>query len=303
MLALRQVSKLWLAAPISLVFACGSGEERQTFQAGTDRELEQVLPLLRPGDVLLRGSIPFVVPPEGESRYMEILYRDGHAEELHVQTGSDGVVALVQGTPSVQAMDVHAQGAACSDGAYTISGHKWLKPLSWSFNAGTTPAELTPAEAETALRAAASGIATGYNDCGLKDTITAKQEYLGRTTRTATGCDGKTDGFNVVGFGDLGTGVLAVTCNWMVGKEIVESDLRINKVDHQWTVQANAPSCQGRFGLQAVMTHEFGHAFGLGHVAEPEHTELTMGTSIAACDASASTLGLGDVRALRALYP
>jgi hypothetical protein len=303
MFVLRQVSKLWLTVPVSLIFACSSGEERQTFPVDTDQELEQVLPMLRPGDVLMRGSISLMVPPEGESRYMEILYRDGHAEDIHVQTGSDGAVALVRGTPSVQAMEVHAQAAACSDGAYTISGHKWLTPLRWSFNAATTPAELTPAEAETALRGAASNIATGYNDCGLKDTISAKQEYLGRAARAVTGCDSPGDGFNVVGFGDLGTGVLAVTCNRMVNKEIVESDFRINKVDHQWTVQAEAASCKGQFGLQAVMTHEFGHAFGLGHVTEPEHTELTMSTSIPACNGNASTLGLGDVRGLRALYP
>ncbi|WNG57848.1 hypothetical protein F0U59_26140 [Archangium gephyra] len=58
--------------------------------------------------------------------------------------------------------------------------------------------------------------------------------------------------------------------------------------------------CSNRFGLEAVMTHERGHTFGLGHVAAG--SPLTMRPGIAPCDGSAATLGLGDVRGLRQRY-
>jgi predicted Zn-dependent protease len=65
----------------------------------------------------------------------------------------------------------------------------------------------------------------------------------------------------------------------------------------------NKPSsCSNRYSIEAVATHEFGHAFGLAHVSETYHPSLTMSTVIRSCQASESTLGLGDVRGLNALY-
>jgi hypothetical protein len=44
-------------------------------------------------------------------------------------------------------------------------------------------------------------------------------------------------------------------------------DTRINKVDFTWTTDANSANCSNRYGLEAIMTHERGHTFDLGHVA------------------------------------
>ncbi|WP_434384987.1 matrixin family metalloprotease [Melittangium boletus] len=294
-------SRLLLAGAVSLLSACGQSEEPQTFTAQSEQELEQLMPMLRPGDLLRRGDLSVQVPPAGEGRYVEVLYADGHSEELILQTETGGKVALVHGIPSAPSRSAQAVGA-CADGAYTLSGPKWTQPLRWTFNAGTTPPELTVDAAEAALRAAASNITTGNNDCGLAGATSARHEYQGRAARTANSCDGQGDGLNAVGFGDIPSGALAVTCSRFSNGAMVESDIRINKAAFKWTTQADAAGCSNRFGLTAVMTHEFGHAFGLGHVSEADHAALTMSTAIGPCDASASTLGLGDVRAMQALY-
>ncbi|HZI11739.1 MAG TPA: matrixin family metalloprotease, partial [Myxococcus sp.] len=248
----------------------------------------------------------------GEGLVMEALFLDGHSEQLHVETDGAGRVALgTRPTPPepLSAGEHPTQAAACNDGAYNLFPFKWRGTLHWRFNAGSTPAELTVDGAEDKLRAAASNITGGQNDCGLTDAIAASHSYEGRTTRSVAisptnGCVGsERDGVNVVGFGDLQGGTLGLACTWYSGDgAALESDIRLNKVDHVWTLNSESAGCSGRFGVEAVATHEFGHAFGLGHVSEADHAALTMSTAIAPCDASAATLGLGDVRGLRAKY-
>ncbi len=42
--------------------------------------------------------------------------------------------------------------------------------------------------------------------------------------------------------------------------------VQLNKADHDWTTNPGAASCSEQFSVKAVMTHERGHTFGLGHV-------------------------------------
>ena len=58
-----------------------------------------------------------------------------------------------------------------------------------------------------------------------------------------------------------------------------------------------------KLSLEATMTHEAGHVFGLGHIGERRHGRLTMSPFLnGPCENSEATLGLGDVRGLEALY-
>ena len=104
-------------------------------------------------------------------------------------------------------------------------------------------------------------------------------------------------------FGDLSSGDLAVTCNW--GRfNVVASDIKINKLDVQWTTSLRSGSCQGMWDLEGVRTHERGHTFGLGRVPEAGHGNLTMSTNLnGTCQMSERTLGRGDVRGLGVKYP
>lgn len=71
--------------------------------------------------------------------------------------------------------------------------------------------------------------------------------------------------------------------------------------DFGWTI-AVTPSCRKRWSVEAVLTHELGHTFGVGHVSEDEHGALTMSEVIRACQASEVTLGLGDILGLQSKY-
>lgn len=84
--------------------------------------------------------------------------------------------------------------------------------------------------------------------------------------------------------------------------EAVESDMRLNKEDYRWVVSLG-PGCTSGFSVETVTTHERGHTFGLGHVNESRHPNLTMSTAInGPCQGSETTLGRGDIQGLQQLY-
>lgn len=206
-------------------------------------------------------------------------------------------------TPPSAALDAPS---ACSDGAYSLLGGHWIDTLEWSFKASSTPIYLDSADVLVVLKRSFDNMTDAHNDCGLPDTIGATAQYLGQTgyapSVTRRGRCAASDGRNVIGFGSLPSGTLAVTCvrtgNW---GRIVESDIRINS-SVAWELAAS--SCSFEELLEPTMTHEIGHAFGLGHVSESRHGWLTMSTySDGSCSDAESTLGLGDIRGMRHLYP
>jgi hypothetical protein len=95
--------------------------------------------------------------------------------------------------------------------------------------------------------------------------------------------------------------VLAVTCFWISNGRIVEADMRINNREHWGLSLAN---CGGDMPmLEATVTHEAGHVFGLGHVGERRHGRLTMSPYIdGPCQNGEATLGWGDLRGLQQIY-
>jgi hypothetical protein len=160
--------------------------------------------------------------------------------------------------------------------------------------------------------------------------VGAKISYLGRTATgvqvTTSGTCSANDGVNVVSFGDLPAAYLAFTCNWDTGNNGSwdNSDVKFNGVDFSWIVTPEshtvtpcdlrviyclikgAPhtesNCDGQFVVEDVMTHERGHSFGLGHVSEAGHGNLTMSPEMANCTRLEETLGLGDMYGLESLY-
>jgi hypothetical protein len=106
-----------------------------------------------------------------------------------------------------------------------------------------------------------------------------------------------------VAFGNLPKGKLGLSCVWHTAFSAYEGDVRLNTVHHNWVVNIG-PNCESKWSVEAVMTHERGHTFGLGHAApEADHKWLTMSPSInGPCQKSETTLGLGDAIGLELKY-
>ena len=210
----------------------------------------------------------------------------------------------------------------CQDGTYNLmrweypSGvkhPKWKTTMNWYFKTSSAPDDfMTVSEARDALLRAVANVTQARNNCGLDDQVNASQNYHGATTAGAQlGADGDIcvahrDRQSVVAFGPIADPIaLARNCIWGFEDRdsdtarIAESDTRIN-ANKFWTDKPEA--CTFQYMLEGVMTHEFGHAYGLWHVGEREHGQLTMSTKSNECSLSETTLGLGDVRGLRALY-
>jgi hypothetical protein len=194
----------------------------------------------------------------------------------------------------------------CNDDSYSLLGPKWGGPLKWSFESSSVPAGMNMSNTLTVIKRSFNNMTGARNDCGLPDTVSATSTYLG-TTSAGPGvsrrgfCTAK-DGKNVIGFAPLPMGILAVTCTWGRNGHMAETDIRINS-DVFWAL--TVASCHyWQELLEPTMTHEIGHAFGLGHVGERKHGRLTMSTtSDGPCNNAETTLGWGDIRGLTHLYP
>lgn len=199
-----------------------------------------------------------------------------------------------------------ASPAPCSDATYNFLGPsaRWKRSLNWSLRSSSVPAGLSKSKVLSVIKEAFHNITTEHNDCGRVDTVGAKSHYLGNTTRTvnvrANGTCGAADGHNTVAFAPLDGGYSGFTCIWWVGNEIVEADMRLDS-GTPWALTRSG--CSGKLMMEALVTHEAGHAFGLAHVGEGRHGRLTMSTYIdGLCENQESTLGKGDMKGLEALY-
>ena len=192
-----------------------------------------------------------------------------------------------------------ASPAPCSDGAYKVLGGKWKSTLRWSYRSSSTPASLAKSGVVGVLKESFANITGAHNDCGRTDRVSATSSYVGTTSRKPR-C-ASPDGFNVVGFRSLPTGVLGRTCWWTSNGRIVEADIQLN-AGERWAL--TLAGCRfSQVMLEAVMTHEVGHAYGMGHVGESKHGRLTMSTHLdAPCNNQESTLGRGDMLGLESLY-
>jgi hypothetical protein len=262
-----------------------------------------------PGDRLVNGAIAVVAPPPGRGVWGEAILDDGRTDVLGAETASDGSVTVSSwgAADEIGLLVLPTSPPDCDDDARSTLAFKWTTTHKWYFNARSTPAGLKKRGVETAFRNATRNIVRSRNSCDLADQVGATAGYQGRLRRglqiTPDGaCKSSGDGRSVTGFGQLPAGMLGIACIWYRGEGMaMESDVRLNKA-RSWAVKVT-DSCIDQWSIEAVTTHERGHTFGLGHVDEATHGNLTMSPRInGPCQKSEATLGRGDVLALRSLY-
>ena len=189
-------------------------------------------------------------------------------------------------------------GAATAN-AYTTIGYSWSAKGANYYASNWYPSAF--------LTAIQSADAT-WEGAGSSFTFT----YKGTTTRNATlALSGTTDGYNVIGYGNLGsTGAVAKTAITGTKPNITEADTAINSTYYYFTTIGTA----GYYDMQDTMTHEFGHWLWLSdqysasspYYCDPKtatSTEATMCGYSIANDTYRRSLRSDDQNGIKALYP
>lgn len=268
------------------------------------------------GRTVTDQSLELDVPPPGTEVGTEEIYDGRDADTFVIETTAAGVVNFYfEGEDDQQTGGSGGSGPpACEDNAYNLEGHEERDLFEWGFNESTTPTELTQSQALTAIRDAIVNITHEHDNCNLTpaDAVSATSNYLpGLSDPTNINNDGTCpgqDSNNVVGFGDLPSDLVGKAC-WRSFpqpgiNDLMNADVRLNKADKNFTTTPSS-GCNAStptFDVEAVMTHEWGHVFGLAHVSESGHQHMTMSPIVGRCDGSQRSLGWGDVRGLRELY-
>ncbi|WP_426243897.1 matrixin family metalloprotease [Nocardioides sp. LHG3406-4] len=261
------------------------------------------------GRVVFSGNAAVTIPPAGMG-VGAAAARDETgtgALDLTVTTSLSGEVSAeveeIESVPAARRRNVDA----CKDAQFNSGGHAWAAPLTWTFRAKSTPSHLRKARALRDLKAGAANISAARNDCGLARVATVGSSYAGASNQSPDihvvgnniSC-GDYNTANAVDFGRLPRGIYGWTCFWWNSDgQMVAADMRVSNSP---AVVSRVPKgCRSRFDLQAIATHEWGHAFGLGHVSAVNRN-LTMPPLLISCSDDQRTLGLGDYMGIEALY-
>jgi hypothetical protein len=300
------------------------------------RAIERVVaPDLRPGALLDDHGLTVRVPRPGGFVWGELKFDDGTWQEVAVETDLDGRV-FVRSRGNERTAVIAQRRLAAASGVAALDRSRsadlaatstsptnecrddfknlywWRLPrLEWRFNPAGTPGYLLDDDGSTtsvraALQRAQDNITNAVNRCGRPDRIAAKGTLVGSTrgspnVSATTRCTGG-NGRSVIQFGSLPSYSIAMTCVYGITNHLAqEADIRINNATARWAT--DKASCTGsELLLEAGITHEFGHAYGLAHASTYRNPWLTMQPLIRACSQGPSSLGLGDMLGLEKKY-
>ncbi|WJY01099.1 hypothetical protein [Curtobacterium sp. 458] len=272
------------------------------------------------GTIRLSDGRTFAIPARGVSVVALSVAAPGAAappEVVVANTGRAGVAVRVgdawQGAPTAvrqQQSAASATGSAattgtkapastkCTSTANKQNDYRWSSTVQWYYNGTGSKGTY----AQSALQKAANAWTGKISSCGKTVTSTAANTYVRAAAQapnvTAKGGCSASSGYSVTGWGALPAGTLGVTCVWYDQDGVVkEADQRYS-TKYAWSSTA---SCSGnRFDVQAVATHEWGHLYGLGHVASG--TGQVMEAAEGPCALGSRTLGFGDMTGIAAKY-
>jgi hypothetical protein len=222
-------------------------------------------------------------------------------EDQALVAGLEAIDELLGVAPTPVPTPAEPATGACADPTYSLNDLFWPDGYEFYLDEGSVPDKYDKDEVLAVIKQAFDNITSARNDCGLPDNVGATWHYRGHTTEDA--CPDTTFQ-NVVGVGKLprSSGVLAVMCPYGDPDEVPAYAHILINLNVAWSLSPE--TCTRRQqDLETTLTHEVGHVFGLGHVGERRHGDLTMSpVSNGACDTEELSLGLGDVLGLEELY-
>lgn len=184
---------------------------------------------------------------------------------------------------------------ASNNGNYSLTGQKWAK-VSGFANAtmifGSSYQSSDPSwrsvSDNAALRAMgewhwnSDAAINCYYQTGVQSGLYARQDNKN------TICVARIDGAG---------GTAAHTQWWYRNDQLIEADIVVD-ISETWGTNGEA----NRLDLQSVLTHEFGHLWGLGHPSGPSSNWETMDATTGIGETFGRSLYCGDKRGVQALY-
>jgi hypothetical protein len=264
------------------------------------------------GRTVYDGRVAVLVPPPGVTVAGDGYGTHGEVVGLRVSnTGAQvrawtGAAARPTGSAALRTARA-ADPSACQDRTFHLEGHKWRSSLRYGINLGKAPTRLAKKTVVQQIKVANGNMRKGRNTCGRVRLGTPASHYTGRTKARPNikpGSTGITCGAfnttNVVGFGNLPGDLLGWTCYWWLGSGRMGAvDIML---DNGSRLVTHIPSgCTDKWDFEGTVTHEFGHAYGMGHTGKG-HSNLTMDHAQRPCSTYARTLGLGDWLGMKKMY-
>jgi hypothetical protein len=287
------------------------------------------------GRMVTDGRVSVMVPPPGMSVAGEGVGRHGDVAGLRVtNTGrtvravsesrgsgggkwylaplpsTTGTTTSTTSTPVTTSTSASAPARAgdppaCQDRTYNLEHHKWKTSLRYHVNLSKMPRRFSKKTVTRQIKRANANMRLGRNTCGKPRLKTPASTFLGRTSKkpnmspSGPTC-GRGNTTNVVGFGNLPSGLLGWTCYWWYGSgRMAGADMMIDNGTHLAT---NLPAnCTDKWDFEGTVTHEWGHAYGMAHTGSG-HSNLTMQHLLRPCSTYARTLGLGDWLGMNKMY-
>lgn len=182
------------------------------------------------------------------------------------------------------------KGGKKSSECYSLLGVKWKSsPVSYTIN----PSNVQGLDEAFVISTIANSAET-WDDATSNELI--NDAYLVDTGASY----GIQDYENVIDFGDLDSGIIGVTSVWFTrrGKQIVEFDIRLN-TDFVW---GDADLNSSLMDLENIVTHEMGHAVGLGDIYTTVCDSVTMYGYSGEGDTAKRTLEQSDIKGLQKMY-
>jgi hypothetical protein len=261
------------------------------------------------------------VPPPGRAEAAEATTKSG--DYVLVVTNKAGHVTVTTSFPTTKAQPLSssanalATDPACNELGVAYLGFVWNKTLKWYYNQSTVSrAGLNGPATLTAIRAANANMTNGVNNCGYPENVFGAYiggvplgAYQGTTSKYANinssaQCTSNfPDGQNTVSWGPFNSAeadTLALTCfEYDTGGNnfAIEADTYLGS--NRGLATSFSPLCTDSYDLESVMTHEWGHAYGLDH--ESSGPDEVMYDFQTAC-AVRRHLGQGDYAGMANLY-